>query len=158
MTKQPLHIIIDGVDKVGKSTVCKLLSEKLGIRLIKMQNMSEHLKTNPELASQAFNESLYNFKDLDFIMDRGYPSSIIYSDLFRRNYNLSYVNEWVKEMKPKVFILIGEPRSKDEFVDENQQAILMSMYFDFSVDRDWKRIEVDDKTPDQVVEEILKQL
>lgn len=125
--------------------------------------MIKYFDDNPEIASQAFNESLCNFKDISFIMDRGYPSSLVYSAHFRRQYDFSYLKEWCKEMKPKIFILVGQPRKPDDIISEDDQLLISGSYADRTVGLDeygikWNRVYVDGKKPEEIASEIIRKL
>ena len=158
MKSKPLHLIIDGADKVGKSTVCKLLAEKLKIPVIKMQDMPKYFSKNPEPASEIYNKTIVQFKDYAFIQDRGYPSSIVYSTLYNRHYPLNYLNDMIRELEPVVFILEATPRAKDDIVSKKDQNKLRDMYMYYTRVYNWNLLMCDEKTPDQICDMILKQL
>ena len=152
--KKPLHLIIVGPDKIGKTTVCELLSKKLKIPVIKMQDMPKHF-SEPELPSEVFNKALVQFKDFSFICDRGYPSSIVYSRHFSRDYNLSYIKDIEKQLDPIIVVLVGQTRGDDDLVTKEDQRLLMNHYILEASIHGWKRILVDGKTPAQICKEIL---
>lgn len=89
-----LHIIIEGADKVGKSTVVKKLSELMELPVIKMPDMPKYFKNHrQEEASEVFNKAVVQFAHTSFIMDSGYPSSLVYSRYFMRKYDLRYITD-----------------------------------------------------------------
>lgn len=155
-SNKPLHLVIDGADKVGKTTVCKLLSKKLGIPVIKMQDMPKFFGDNPELASEIFNKTITQFKDTSFILDRGFPSSIVYSTLFSRKYPLDYLNKIIDELNPRVVILEANPRATDDLVTNDEQNKLRDIYMHYSRVYNWDLLICDGSTPDQICKQILK--
>jgi thymidylate kinase len=152
-----LHLIIDGSDKTGKTTVCNILAHRLKLRIVKMQNMKHHFDESPEVASQAFNEALYNFKDLSFIMDRGFPSSLVYSAYFGREYDFSYLEKWEEELNPLTIILTcDEPREPDDIVSQVAQSEIQKLYLEISKRKNWIVIDVTRLTPSETCDRIIK--
>lgn len=117
--KKPLHILIDGADGLGKTTICQMLSRTLNLPVIKMPNMEEYLnKGTPEEFSKLFNETIIQFAEYDFIMDRGFTSSLVYSKVNNRKDDLSYISRIEQILDPEVFILVS--RSHSVFADMNE--------------------------------------
>lgn len=160
------HIIIDGSDNLGKTTVLKQLSEELKLPIIKMPNMSEYIKNeNAEEFSKLFNETIVQFAEHSFLMDRGFTSSLVYSKVFRRSFDLSYITKIEKILKPKVFILTGRniqggrvsyvSFQKDPIYKEDQKKRIDSAFCTLAYERDYPLIEVAGRTSSQVKNEIL---
>lgn len=156
--KKPLHLILEGSDKVGKTTVCNLLSKKLKLPIIKMKDMPKLFHSRPEEASEIFNKTIVQFKDFSFICDRGYPSSIVYNKYFKRGYNLSYLDSIVNDLEPKIFVLIGESRENDDIISKRSQRNINTLYKLFSEIHGWELIYVDNKSPEDIVDEITNKL
>lgn len=156
--KSPIHIIIDGADKTGKSTVCRILRDQLEIPLIKMEDMPRYFKDRAEESSEIFNKTISQFKDYSFICDRGYPSSLVYTNYFKRNYNLDYLNTIIRRLTPQVFILRGEIRDTDELVQSMAQKEINELYGEFSKLFDWNEINTTGKTPEEIALEITAKL
>lgn len=158
-SNKTLHLIIDGPDKVGKSTVCQLLSRRLGIRVLKLDKMHKFHKTAPEEVSEVFNDTLLNFSDISFILDRGYPSSLVYSSIYKRTYNLDYLDLFKEILKPKVFILYrSKPRAQDEIIPGSDYDKILKEYLSRAKRNRWTLIDVKDYSPDQLCSLILKKL
>ena len=160
-----IHIILDGADGVGKTTVVNLLSEKLNIPIIKMKGMSRYFKKNPEEASQIFNETVIQFKDFPFIQDRGWTSSIVYSIAYKRKLkDVMYLAGIIGELNEKVFFLVrDEPFRKDVLVKNRKWKKLNTIFseanradnpFNIKVNI----IQVGNKKPTEICQEILKKL
>ena len=157
--KKPLHILLDGTDNVGKTTMCQLLSDKLRLPIIKMPNMPEYLKKGQaEEFSKLFNETIVQFKDTDFILDRGFTSSLVYSAVFNRDFDLSYLAQIEKELNPVVFILTGHPFATDEIYNTSQQERIDERFRLLAEIKKYHIVEVNDKTPEQIVNRILELL
>jgi len=152
-------LIIEGSDKVGKSTVCRLLSEKLGIPVIKMKDMPRFFKKNPEEASEVYNKTIVQFKDFSFIQDRGFPSSIVYSIYYNRRYPIDYiVHEISPELKAKVFILNSKSRCADEIVTPTEQDELREIYNNFARIYGWNIIDCENLSPEEICNKILEKI
>jgi len=158
--KQPnkaIHLIIDGSDKTGKTTVCYLLSKKLNMPVIKMQNMPHYLtRADPELASEVYNRTLLEFKDFDFIMDRGYPSSLVYSSYFKRTYDLTYLAKIERDLNPIIIILVTDnPRADDDVWSQNDLKLINTCYKSMAIKHGWYVINATNLTPGQTCQKIL---
>lgn len=157
--KKPLHIIIDGSDKRGKTTVCKLLSQALQIPIIKMLNTKDYiLHGTTEEFSRLFNETVAQFKDSDFILDRGYPSSMVYSKVFSRSFDLGYIDQVERDLDPEVFIIHGKSLGIDDVYDKSEIDEINTEFIHFAATFNLPLICVDGKTPEEVAKEILEKL
>lgn len=155
--KKPLHVLIDGTDKVGKTTVCELLRLSTGLPLIKMKDMPIHFKKDPEGASEIFNKTIQQFHKYSFICDRGFPSSIVYSKIYNREHDFSYLDELQKVLDPIVIILVSyADRGKDEIVEESKRLTVQEEYIRQAKTTDWYVIDVTNLTPSQTLREIIK--
>lgn len=104
--KKPLHIIVEGGDGTGKSTVVQLLSRKYNLPIIKMPVPQDKVRTAQiEELSEIFNKTLVQFHEIDFICDRALLSSIVYSKLLNRTYNLNYINNIEQILDPVIIIM-----------------------------------------------------
>lgn len=104
--KKPLHIIIEGADGTGKSTVVQLLSRKYNLPIIKMPVPQDKVRTAQiEELSEIFNKTLVQFHEVDFICDRALLSSIVYSKLLNRTYNLNYINNVEQILDPVIIVM-----------------------------------------------------
>lgn len=104
--RKPQHIIIDGADGTGKSTVVQMLSRKYNLPIIKMPVPQDKVRTEViEPLSEMFNKTIVQFHENDFIMDRGFTSSIVYSRVFERTHNLNYIHNIEQILDPVVIIM-----------------------------------------------------
>lgn len=157
--KHPIHIIIDGADRTGKSTVCKILEMGLQIPLIKMPNMKEYIEKGlSEEFSRLFNETIVQFKDYSFIMDRGFTSSLVYSKVFKRTFDLSYIKKIEEELKPKIFIVSGTSFKKDEVYSAYETEMVDLEFCRLAKEKGYPLIINKNKTPDEIANEILDQI
>lgn len=159
---QPLHIIIDSADGLGKTTVCKMLSERLKIPVIKMADMPKYFHKDPESAAEVYNKTVVQFKDSSFIQDRGWTTSFIYTSVYGREFApISYLmEEVIGQLDEKVFILTGsKPFRGDHFVTPEKWKLLNATYKAFNSQKvEVHHINVVKRTPKQVVDEIIKKL
>lgn len=161
--KKSLHILIDGPDGVGKTTICQLLSKKLKIPVIKMADMPKHFKNNPEAASEVYNKTIIQFKDSSFIMDRGWPTSIVYSLVYGRSYkDLEYLKDIRGKLNEKLVILIAnKPFRGDKLIKSDKWKRINDEYailFDEVVKKGDILINTSSFTPQQICNLILKNI
>lgn len=167
--KKPLHVLIDGADNTGKSTVVNLLSRTLNIPIIKMPNMTEYIdKNQTEEFSKLFNETLIQFGEFDFIMDRGFTSSIVYSRIFKREFPLDYIPKIEQQLSPQVFIFTNQRTAdystfykfdKDEIIQiEDSHVEINKEFTRLAESRDYHLINVFNKSPIDICNEILNNL
>lgn len=167
---KPLHLIIDGSDNLGKTTVVKMLSMKLGLPIIKMPNMTEYIgRGATEEFSKLFNETIIQFREYPFILDRGFPSSLVYSSIFNREFNLSYIEETEKLLDPTVFIFTGRHASsngkisyhsfcEDPIFNEEEKREIDEAFCNLANNRLYNLIEVWGKHPSFIVQSILERI
>lgn len=155
-------ILIDGVDGVGKTTVCQLLSEKTGYPIIKMPNMPRYFNTNPEEMSRLFNEVIVQFP-YDMILDRGYPTSLVYSKVYNRNpENLEYLPSIVSKLKADVYILtagsndILNRKHRDELIDNEKRLEIDKQYVVTGRMMGWNIIDTSNLEAEDVCKKILE--
>ena len=161
-SKQPLHLLIDGADKTGKSTVCQILSRKLDLPVIKMKGMPEFIEKGLTAeASKLFNLTLVDFAEYSFIMDRGFTSSIVFDAVFNRGEDLAYLASIENILKPRVFIL-GKSLRLDEFNDDvmtRQNCLDAQKEFMYLADkRGYEVIDTSDKSPLEIADLIISKL
>jgi thymidylate kinase len=160
--KSPLHLLLDGVDNVGKSTVAGILSRKLSLPIVSMPSAHKFfLNGNIEQAAYVYNLTLTQFKDTSFIMDRGFPASIVYSKVYRRPLDHAYIAEVVSELDPEVFILLDLDVEKlkqrgDEIIDPNLFYQIQDTYHAFAREHSYRIISVNGQTSEEVANRILQ--
>lgn len=121
MKSFPKHILIDGADGLGKTTICQYISRKTGYPVVKMPNMKEYIeKGSAEEFSKLFNETIVQFSDYDFILDRGFTSSMVYNKHFKRDFNLDYLKNIRNILKPEIFILTGLKTEDPRFMGQRE--------------------------------------
>jgi len=164
-----LHLIIDGSENLGKTTVLTLLSKKLDLPIIKMPNMQDYIKNNQaEVFSKLFNETVVQFAQYSFLLDRGYTSSQVYSKLFGRDFDLGYLKDTEEILKPKIIIFTGRHKNamngtvtyksfcKDKIFDEEQKSKIDEEFCRLAEERGYTLIEVIDRRPLAIAEQILE--
>ena len=166
-----MHVIVDGSDNLGKTTILNMLSEKLQLPIIKMPNMQQYIGTgDAEVFSQLFNETVIQFAQFPFLLDRGYSSSEVYSKVFGREYDFGYLKNTKSTLSPKIIILTGryviteygkKPRvkyssfCKDPIFDEEQKNMIDEEFCEYARINKCPLIRVHGKTVNQVFEEVL---
>lgn len=88
MNKQKI-IILEGCEKVGKTSIGKRLSEVLDVPYFKNSNEHTHF-FDEDIARYRFLDQLYIYDFLkqtgySVILDRAFPSDIVYTQVFRNH-------------------------------------------------------------------------
>ena len=155
-------LLIDGPDGTGKTTVCQMLSETLDIPVVKMPNMKEYFDAgSTEEYSKFFNDILVQFKGCSFIMDRGFTSSLVYSKIYQRPFDLSYIEQHEKDLGADVFILtvnneeMFRRRPSDEVIVNEMRTEVRDEYEKLAAERNYVLIDTSSMTVKEVVDEIL---
>lgn len=165
---KPLHIIIDGADGLGKTTVIQKLGRVLQLPTIKMPNMKEYVEKNsPEEFSKLFNETIVQFSEFDFILDRGFTSSRVYSRVFLRPFDLSYLTSIENILNPVVFIMTGRSPAEpgkvvgeynyfrnDELFKHEDVELVDREFVKLAEKNGYNLIEVWGRSPDEIVRDI----
>lgn len=109
-------IILDGPDGCGKTEIAKGLSEKLGIPYYKFSAEKENWVKGDFLNELRFGErrqvQLFQQIGMSAVIDRGYPSEIVYSQVFKRETDRDFLN-WVDEQYAAMGTKIILPRRED---------------------------------------------
>lgn len=166
--KKPRHIIIDGSDGLGKTTILEKVSLILNFPIIKMPNMKQYIEeNNAEQFSMLFNQTVIQFAQYPFLLDRGYTSSLVYSKLFGRKFDLGYLKDTEEILKPLVIIFTGEytdPCGKTDYISfrgddlfsSKEQKRIDREFCRLSRLREYPLVHVCNKTLLQVTEEVLR--
>lgn len=169
---KPIHILIDGSDNLGKTTVIQLLSRKLNLPVVKMPNTEKYIKEgNVEELSRFYNETLVQFAESSFIMDRGFTSTLVYSKVFKRDTDINYIEGIENKLKPKTFILTGRTRpnkdygiyhyrsfSEDPIYSDEEKSYVDEEFCELSYRKNYHLIEVMGKSPLEVCDEIMSKI
>lgn len=157
-------VLIDGPDNVGKTTVINKLHESTGYPIIKMPNMKEYFEKGlTEEFSKLFNETIVQFRKFSFILDRGFTSSLVYSKVYNRSFDLSYLKDIQEQLNPVVIILHNtDSNGKNiRFQDDDIDAInskydeIVDTYKFLAKALRYNLINVNGLSPDEVEEKIL---
>lgn len=161
---KPIHIIVDGTDGTGKTTVCQLLSRHFDIPIIKMPIPQDKVRTEIiEPLSEMFNKTLVQFHESSFILDRGYTSSLVYSKVFNREHDLTYIENIEKILQPHVFIITAHDEKlktlRDDDIYSPHEVEKIDKEFMILADkRGYRVINVNNKTPLDVCNHIIKSI
>lgn len=159
----PIHLIIEGADGLGKSTICKELSKQLKIDVVKMPGMTKYFKNNPEEASEIYNRTVIQHQKSSFIQDRGWPTSIVYSKAYNREVSrLKYLKEIQRKLNETIIVLVGDkPFRGDKLVNKKEWKILndeYTIFFDSFSRKGDLLFNVSYFTPKQICHAILQSL
>lgn len=125
-------IIVEGAEQQGKSTICRLLNERLNIPII-------HMNKNYGFINGKFDYIESYFVDIkdnkQVIFDRHYLSEIVYGKYFNRN-NITDIMRKEIELKLNnlgyMIVLLSRPGYKwidrDEMIDKQQNDEIIELY------------------------------
>lgn len=170
MKSKPIHIIIDGSDNLGKTTILRMLSKEMELPVIKMPNMQTYIENNnAEAFSKLFNETIVQFKQFSFLLDRGFTSSQVYSELFGREFDLGYLKDTEKILDPKIVIFTGRHKNQegkteyfsfcdDPIFSKAQKNMVDEKFCELAEKKGYVLIEVHNKTPLSIMMEVLSKI
>lgn len=148
-------IIIDGPDGVGKSSICKALSEYYQIPTVKISKQ-KNFSMNEENA-QVFHTTIDQFKG-PLILDRCFPSTMVYSVFFKRDYDISYLDNLFCGRTVLTFIIDCEkPFRDDELIPVHTFEQIRSLFLTLANEHKWKVIK-NDTTINDCVQQIIDEL
>lgn len=167
-TKESLHIIIDGCDSVGKTTLCRNLSQALRIPVTHMEKAKEVFTTRKtcdiETLSYMYNHTLVQLKQHSFIIDRGFVSSLVYTEVYERPAEkVEYIRNIERALEPIVYILVNRDIKTlkargDEVVPVADFEYIQSTYEVIAKNRGYAVLDVTDLSPLRVYEQVMADL
>jgi len=151
--KDNFLIVIEGVDGVGKSSICELLSQKLGYPIMQMPSTSGDI----EHFSNFYRRTIANINDV-MILDRFYPSSLVYGNFFNRTQLLEDLPKIHEQREIFIFIIDREtPFRGDEFINEHQWLQVRELYLSQAKTNKWTVIK-NDSSLENCAQEIIAHL
>lgn len=128
-------IIVEGPDRVGKTTVVGHISKMLHAPAFKCPSEKQIFKEGG-LHSLAFDYTLTHFlkqTNYRFVSDRGYPSEYVYSKVFDRETSvelLTRIDDAHRELGTKIVYLYSsvEPTEKDDLVPDGMYWTVKGAY------------------------------
>ena len=164
-----LHIIVEGADGIGKSTLSKKLSTKLKLPLLRMVKAKKAFTSDTiEDLSIVFNHTLLQLKDTNYVVDRGPISSIIFSKVYERTDDLEYIYSICEKINPLAIYLTStdrqqmfNQRKKDRLIDTAHRKKIYKEYANFfKTQNTFKvlKINVKNKTRQDVLDAVLNYL
>ena len=136
-------IIFEGPDKTGKTSIAQKLSEVTSIPYFKFELEKEIFNTE----NAFFNLLKYGFPLLvqflkqtktDVILDRSYPSEIVYSLVFNRKTDpsiLKWADKQFKEMGAVVVLCYKDKvTEQDEIIDSNYYEEIKEAYMNLKLE------------------------
>lgn len=112
-------IMIEGIDRVGKTTLANILKAKLGIGIFKDFSVTSGNDITANIEKMATLINIVEQLDLDIICDRSYLTEYVYSFVEKRTENPKFFYEYVTKMlfekvqQKKVAILLVYVRPSD---------------------------------------------
>jgi thymidylate kinase len=114
-------------------------------------------RDNLETYSQFYRRTVANIDDV-LILDRFFPSSMVYGKYFDRDVPLNDINTLSKNRDIFVFVIDrDEPFREDEFINQSQWQDIRNLYLSHAKANKWKTIN-NNSTLENCVTEILESL
>jgi thymidylate kinase len=131
-------VIVEGIDRVGKTTLCNKLKSDLGFKILKDEVFKpEHF--TEEIIAEKFLTTVNMLKllnkDIDIVIDRFYLSEAVYG-LMERKYDSKYLKKIELELLKldAIIILVNptdiEESSKKHGKDLTIHSILFNLRFE----------------------------
>lgn len=109
-------IIVEGVDRVGKTTLCNLIKDELGFKVYKKEREGGNLDKGPLAILVNYGNATGHIsfwqsevcKDLNFVVDRFQWTETVYSAILRKNPNelMDDINRELEEMNNVLMVLV----------------------------------------------------
>ena len=130
-------IIVEGIDRVGKTTLCNMLKDKLGFKIYKHKNdnfnyskMDNDNETDKMLQLLDLYEQIGN--DANIVFDRFHWSDFVYGKIERKYYEIKAINNLhIIEKKLKevnAIIIFVEPTNINRSSNEHGKSLLLYNY------------------------------
>jgi thymidylate kinase len=119
--------------------------------------MPEPPRERIEDFSQFYRRTVARINDV-LILDRFFPSSIVYGEFFKRDVPLQDITQLSKERNIFTFIIDREtPFRGDEFINEEQWPLIREIYLQKAKANKWEVIN-NNSTLENCVKEIIAKL
>ena len=131
-------VIVEGIDRVGKTTLCEKLSEKLNVPIYKHKNEQfNYSKMDNENETDKMLQLLdmYSILDGDVIFDRFHLSDFVYGtierkyDLIKSEENVKKIEEKLKELNA-ILVLIVPTNVKESSEKHGKNLIEYAVTFE----------------------------
>lgn len=147
-------IVVEGIDRVGKTTLCKKLSEKTGYPIFKNQPVFREREQSTEIELMNQLVSIAEYTAVDMILDRFHLSEFVYGYINRGYVNGSVMSIDERLSKLGAWLIVVSPTDVKRSSDEHGSSLmehekLMNTMFLASK---MKKIKCDYFTLDKVVE------
>jgi hypothetical protein len=171
--------LVDGIDRLGKSTLIKNLQDELGYHLVVHYDKPKRLKVYEHFGSEALftyqyeaYKTMFNMINcgLPVIFDRAHLGEMVYAPMYR-GYDGDYVLDIEKEVNTRGTRLVLLTTSDFSFLKDDglsfdfskkeaEQALFIQAFHKSSI-ADKLIVDVSNgkgsyKTPDQILAEVLR--
>jgi len=141
------QLMFCGNDCSGKTSIAKEVSDSLKWPIIKV-NTGAYVREGVAIGSnelerlmKVFNETVFSFCDFNFILDRGFISTQVYSKVYERKYDITYIDKiidtqcnnllvvWV--WSPLDLVLKRVRQDKENIIEEENISKIQKGYEDY---------------------------
>ena len=158
-----MRIILEGPDGSSKTTIVKMLKKKTGFLILKMPGTKKYFKDgDAETPSYLFNRTVCQLWGVNFLLDRGFPSSIVYTRVYKRQVDLSYLEGVEKMLNALVIILTATDKElfrrkpNDSIIDKKHRIEVKKEYDHLAKERNWSIIDTTGKDREEVLSNVLE--
>lgn len=109
-------IIVEGIDRVGKTTLCDMIEKQLGMRVYKKEREGGNENTSLPANILNFGNATGHLsfwksdvcKDMNFVVDRFQWTEMVYSKILRKTPNgfMNIINSQLEKMDNVVMVLV----------------------------------------------------
>lgn len=133
-------IILEGVSRTGKSSICKALSEKYGYKNISVADKMPYFIDNlPDFYHGMHvisNEFFKSFENETFILDRSFISELVYSKFFNRNSYIAIDDTICSLLHDNQFVIINLITTHQEYLKRIPKDKKIYSFHEFNKQKD----------------------
>lgn len=159
-------IVVEGIDRVGKTTICDKLSNELNIPIYKYNGILDYKKmeNNQETDKMLQILEMCKITNSDIIFDRFYWTDYVYGniercyDTFESSKNITRIEEKLKELDA-IIIYVKPTDIKKSSIQHGKDLFQYDKLMDLCYNMcELKKIRCDYNSIDKIVKEIRKEI
>ena len=168
-------IVIEGIDRVGKTTLCNMLSSQLDIavfkdsRMVELENIPSYQKADAAVSSMNtivnMYEQLYASCDLSIVLDRFHATEYVYGTLERNSF-VYKANEYFEAIEKRLeeqdylFVLVKPTDIKESSKQHGKNLEMYETAFEALFEKipEEYKIKTDYNHLNEVVAEIKRRI
>lgn len=152
-------IVIEGADGIGKTEICNELATRLGYPIMRMPDRTIYPKDISDIEHYStFYRKVIQDAPGVLILDRFYPSSMVYGEFFGRTMDTSDLEMLHEKRDVFVFIIDSDkPFRGDTLIDDVEWLQIRKLYLEKANQYEWTVIK-NNTSLENCVNEIVEKL